>query len=243
MNKYLVLVMLLVVAIIISIILSEDTHDVGKFKLIYSDGAKKHKDVITRGVHKWSKVLLEPINIRFTTSEHTDNKTIASTLNRTVTIFNKVFNELDDRLKVIAISHEIGHALNIGKWNIDNVKYKDGQPYLYGYPNTQEEYSRISNKLPGPALAPREFGEGSAHSHWSPDPDYGLHQDIMVPSISTKSVIISRLDLTFVRETGIKVDINEQSITLKDMLLNSLYGNTETNYECGTCNEHKHHHE
>ena len=239
MNKYTILIVLLFVAIVLSLVLSEDTHDVGKFKLIYSDGAKHHKDVITRGVNKWSKVLLEPINIRFTTSENTDGKTIATTLNRTVTIFNKVFNELDNRLKVIAISHEVGHALGIGTWNPANIVYTGDQPYLTGFPDTQEEYQRISNKFPGPPLAKDSFGEGSALTHWSPNPEYGLDRDIMIPAISTRSTLISRLDLTFLKETGINVSLTEQSVSLRDMFVNSVYGESNTKYECGSCSDQK----
>ena len=239
MNKYTVLIVLLFIAIVLSLVLSEDTHDVGKFKVIYSDGAKHHRDVITRGVNKWSKVLLEPFNIRFTTSENTDGKTIASTLNRSVTIFNRVFNELDDRLKVIAISHEVGHALGIGTWDPANVLYTGDQPYLSGYPQTQEEYQRVSDKFPGPPLAKDAFGDGSALSHWSPNPEYGLDRDIMIPAISTRSTLISRLDLTFVKETGVKVDLTEQTVSLRDMLVNSVYGEAKTDYECGSCNDHQ----
>ena len=238
MKNYTILIILLFIAIVLSLVLSEDTHDVGKFKLIYSDGAKDHKDVITRGVNKWSKVLLEPINVRFTTSETTDGRTIASTTNRTVTIFNRVFNDLNDRLKVIAISHEVGHVLGIGTWKPENVKYAGNQPYLAGFTQTQEEYKRISDKLPGPALAQETFGEGSALSHWSPNPEYGLDKDIMIPSISSKSTLISRLDLTFIKESGIDVALEEQTVSLRDTLINSIYGNTETDYECGSCNDH-----
>jgi hypothetical protein len=241
MNKYTILIVLLLIGVILSLVLSEDTHDVGKFKVIYSEGAKKHRDVITRGVNKWSKVLLEPINLRFTTSELTDGKTIASTLHRTVTIFNPVFNDLDTRLQVIAIAHEIGHALGIGTWKEDNVSYLGTQPYLTGFPDTQKEYSNMSNSLPGPALANQNFGEGSALSHWSPNPSYGLDKDIMVPSISTRSTLISKLDLVFINELGVKVNIEEQTVSIKDMLINSIYGNTETDYECGSCKDNHDH--
>lgn len=240
MKKYGILIVILFIGIVLSMVLSEDTHDVGKFKIIYSEGAKKHREVITRGVNKWSKVLLQPINIRFTTSEITDGRTIASTLNRSVTIFNKVFKNLDSRLQVIAISHEVGHALGIGTWKEQDVAYQGDQPYLKGYPNTNEEYSLISDQIPGPALARQDFGEGSALSHWSPNPQYGLHRDIMVPAISTNSTIISRVDLAFINENGIKVNIEEQTLSMKDLLVNSVYGNIETKYECGTCNDHDH---
>ena len=221
----------------------KSNNDIGNFNIVYKQDAEKYKYEIEKGINRWYSVGVNGRTLVFTTVSEPQSSWSAIEKNTIITINLPNFENLNKYTQVLVITHEVGHALGIGHWDI-NQPSKDGVIYLDGYPKTQKVYVeeiRENNDLPGPPLAPLRYGPGSAIVHWSPEVKYGLSRDIMVPVLRNNTNVISIVDLTVLQEMGVKVDLSlAQSLkeNYYSVLMEYIYGDEKINHGCGNCDDH-----
>lgn len=234
----LLLITLILIATFVAIyfILKESTN-IGDFTYTTTNDTKKYDSIIRRGIAKWADMGVKGTHIYFRKDSggnnlNVVNGTIARASGNTIFIVQSVFENLStDKERVMTITHEVGHVLGIGLWGDSNVLTDTtGQKYLnpIKYPETAEAYKDhyrpATITLPGPPIE-TEGGQGTASVHWENDPTYGMNKSIMVGTIYINSDLITIVDLTFLKEIGVKVDdVNRgQKLTifykLRDMII------------------------
>ena len=250
MNKYIILsIVVIVIVVLIVTLIMVNTSDTGDFSLIYGSGAEKYKDVIEKGVNRWSSIGVGGIIIKFTINNNIPSNIIAQTTGVTVQINDSVFSQSSNNIRILTIAHEVGHALGIGIWDITQPSV-GGVFYLSpaSFPKAAQAY--IDNvrpngiTLPGPPLATgANLGVGSAFVHWSSSSSYGMQRDIMVARISSSSTVISIVDLTVLSEKGRKVDLSRaESLQARYIgaIMEYVYGKEESKHHCGSCEDCDH---
>lgn len=245
-NKGILIILVIILALIITVVLIASDTDTGDFSYKLKGDSKKYESSIKSGINRWSSIGTGGLALTFDTySESTT--TIARTIGRKIEINELQFRSLSGYLRILTIAHEVGHALGLGvNWN-NNYLTHNNQPYLDNteYPNTAKSYIdnvRPSGKnIPGPPLY-NGGDSGSRYVHWSDDEGYGLRKDIMTPSISSSSSIISIVDLTYLQEIGRTVDLsNAQSLsgTYFGLVTSAIMGDKEIKNFCDCCNNHE----
>ena len=241
MNKYVIVLITLITILIILFVVLPDSRDTGDFTILYSNGADKFKYDIEKGVNRWARLGTGGILLRFTTLI-TDDNYIAIENNRLIKINIRRYERLSRFMRILVITHEVGHALGIGHWSLIQPN-QNGVSYLGGFPETQKAYIdqiRPENiTLPGPPLASADWGPGSAIVHWSPDNKFGLERDIMVPELKSSTNVISIIDLTVLKELGIKVDLSQAEdlkVNYYSSIIEYIYGDETIKHGCGNCN-------
>lgn len=248
MNKNIILLIFVIIVGVFIAVMIADSNDVGDFSLVYSGNSKKYKSVIEQGVNRWYSIGTGGINIRFTTYRNPDSTTIAYNTGRSIYINEPVFIQYSNYIKVLVIAHEVGHALGIGKWSLSQPLH-GGASYLSNatFPRTGKAYvdnvRPAGQTIPGPPLASAgTLGEGSDLVHWSPSTLYGMQRDIMVPSISSSTNIISIVDLTYLSEINMKVDLTKYqklNTSYYGAIMEFVYGKEDCEHNCGSCNGNK----
>ena len=207
-----VIVFILIITVYI-LYLKLSSNDIGDFEVDYYNGAIEHKYVIERGIGLWSSKGVGGILIRFTLIDEPINEYVAYEMNTTISINHPLFIQQNSYIQMLIIAHEVGHALGIGHWSLSQPSFNNVHYLGDRYPKTQEAYinkirPETAGQIPGPPLADTELSKGSALVHWNSDKIYGLHNDIMVPTVSSNTNIISIIDLMYLHERGHKVDLN-----------------------------------
>lgn len=233
-------------ALVITVVLIASDTDTGDFSYKLKGDSKKYESSIKSGINRWSSIGTGGVALTFDTySESTD--TIARTIGRKIEINELQFTKLTGYLRILTIAHEVGHALGLGVgWN-NNYLTDSGQPYLDNtkYPKTAKSYidnvRPSSQTIPGPPLY-NNGDSGSKYVHWSDSANFGLKKDIMTPSISSTSSIISIVDLTYLQEIGRTVDLsNAQSLsgTYFGLVTSAIMGDKEIKNFCDCCHDHE----
>lgn len=215
----LLIVIIFVVAISVSLyFLLKDSTDIGDFTYTTTNDTKKYDSIIRRGIAKWADMGVKGTHIYFRKDSggnnviNTISNTIAKTSGNTIFIVQSVFDNLSsDKQRIMTITHEVGHVLGIGLWGASNVSTSGGQSYLNEtkFPETAkayiDHYRPAGVTLPGPPIE-NEGGEGTVSVHWEDNPAFGLHKSIMGGTIRTNSDLITIVDLTYLKEIGVRVD-------------------------------------
>tara|TARA_Y100000592_G_C5480665_1_gene325237 strand:+ start:876 stop:1619 length:744 start_codon:yes stop_codon:yes gene_type:complete len=215
----LLLILVTIVAISVGLYFSlSDSTDIGDFTYTTTNDTKKYDSVIRKGIAKWADMGVKGTHIYFKKEStgvnfnNTISNTIAKTSGNTIFIVQSVFDNLSsDKQRIMTITHEVGHVLGIGLWGSENVSTSGGQSYLNEtkFPETAkayiDHYRPSGITLPGPPIE-NDGGQGTASVHWEDNPTYGLHKSIMGGTIRTNSDLITIVDLTYLKEIGVKVD-------------------------------------
>lgn len=211
MNRNIVLFMVVIAIIIVGI--NVYSKDIGDFEVNYYNGAIAYKSVIEKGIGLWASKGVRGILLRFTLINEPIEKHHAYEVNTKISINEPLFKNQNSYIQMLIIAHEVGHALGIGHWPLSQPMYNNVYYLGNKYPKTQEAYinevrPKTAGQIPGPPLADINLGTGSGLVHWNPDKKYGLQNDIMVPGITSKSHVISIVDLMYLHETGHEVNLH-----------------------------------
>lgn len=241
-SKFIIFFMLIIIVIIVGINVSS-TNDIGEFEVKYYNGTAAYKSIIEKGIGLWSSKSVGGILLRFTLINEPTKDYAAHEVNAMISINEPIFRNQNSYIQMLIIAHEVGHALGIGHWSLSQPTYNNVYYLGNKYPKTQEAYvnkirPESAGQIPGPPLADISLEDGSALVHWNSDIIYGLQNDLMTPTISSKTHVISIVDLMYLHERGHKVDLNSaQNIkgSYYGVLMDYLYNGSISN-GCRNCN-------
>lgn len=240
--RYIILIMVIIIIIIIGLCVS--SNDIGDFEVMYYNGAKAYKSIIEKGIGLWVSKGVGGILLRFKLINEPTENHHAYEVNTTISLNEPLFRNQNSYIQMLIIAHEVGHALGIGHWSLSQPIYNNVYYLGNKYPKTQEAYinqvrPKTGGLIPGPPLAGVGLGSGSALVHWNQDKKYGLQNDLMVPTMTSKTHVISIVDLMYLHETGHKVDLNsaqDSNDSYYGVLMDYLYNGSVPN-GCRNCNQ------